>query len=95
MGMQVAQNNSPAQTMPAVSFAQVRDALEHVPVDRLPEVYAWLVQILEDADDLAAIEAARAETARTGDRGMSLADYLQRRGISMAEVEAVARAEGL
>lgn len=84
MGTQVAPGSRPA---PTVSFAQVRDALERVPVDRLPEVYALLLEMLEDAEDLAAVQAARAEMARTGDRGTRLEDYLRQRGITPEELD--------
>lgn len=64
-----------------VTLARIKAALEQVPVNRLNDVYEYLIALQEDAEDLAAIEAARAEMERTGDRGMPLEDYLRARGL--------------
>lgn len=44
---------------------------------------------LEDAEDLAMVEARKGET------GISLDEYLEKNGLSRKELEAEARAEGL
>ncbi|MCL4506847.1 MAG: hypothetical protein M1434_07380 [Chloroflexi bacterium] len=63
-------------------------------MNRLNDVYAYLISLQEDEEDLAAIDAARAEMELTGERGIALEDYLRERGL-LDEVEATAKVEGL
>ncbi len=79
---------------PAVTMARIKATLDQVPVDRLNEVYEYLITLLEDADDVAAVNAARVEMERTGDRGMLLDDFLRERGLTDA-VDRLAKSEGL
>lgn len=80
--------------LPVVTLARIKAALEQVPVNRLNDVYAYLISLQEDEEDLAAIDAARAEMELTGERGIALEDYLRERGL-LDEVEATAKVEGL
>ncbi|HEY3290010.1 MAG TPA: hypothetical protein VGK87_07790 [Anaerolineae bacterium] len=84
----------PVPATPGVTLARIKAALEDVPVDRLVEVYEYLISIQEDSEDLAAIEAARVEYKRTGNRGVPLTNYLRERG-ELEEVESLARSERL
>jgi hypothetical protein len=52
----------PAQV--SVTFGQVEAALKAVPVNLLPEVYQYLLELAEEAEDLAMIEARRNEPTR-------------------------------
>ena len=85
---------SPTVMTPDITIARIKAALENVPVNRLPEVYEYLLSLREDAEDIAAIESTRAEYQRTGDRGTPLLQYLHERG-ELEEVEALARKEHL
>ncbi len=78
-----------SERRPVVTMARIKAALDQVPVDQLSEVYEFLISLLEDAEDRAAIDAARAEMERTGDHGILLEDYLRERGVA-EEVEAYA-----
>lgn len=78
----------PASPVPLVTLAQIKAALENVPVSRLGDVYAYLIELQEDAEDLAAIEAAKGEST------IPFEQVLEENGISRDELEAVARAEG-
>jgi hypothetical protein len=49
---------------PRVTFSQIEAVLKDMPVDLLPEVYRYLVERLEEAEDLAAIDAAKDEPTR-------------------------------
>ena len=49
---------------PRVTFSQIEAVLKDMPVDLLPEVYRYLVERLEEAEDLAAIDAAKDERTR-------------------------------
>lgn len=71
-----------------VTLAQIKAALEDVPVNRLADVYAYLLELQEDAEDLAAIEAARGEPT------IPFEQVLKESGVSREELEAVARSEG-
>jgi len=84
----------PVPPIPNVTLARIKAALEDVPVDRLVDVYEYLIALQEDAEDLAAIAAARSEYKRTGDRGVPLTNYLHERG-ELEEVETIARSERL
>jgi hypothetical protein len=55
---------------------------------RLPEVYEFLLEMLEDAKDLAAIETSRNEPT------VPLEQILEENGITQDELDAVARSEG-
>ena len=83
----------PLAQPPIVTMARIKAALDQVPVDQLSDVYNYLISLLEDAEDIAAIDAARAEMERTGDYGMPLDDYLRQQGL-LDEVEALAKSEG-
>ena len=72
-----------------MTLAQIKAALEDVPVSRLADVYAYLIELQEDAEDLAAIEA------RKGEVGIPLDDVLKELGFTREELMEAARAEGL
>jgi hypothetical protein len=48
----------------SVTYGQVEAALKALPVNLLPEVYAYLQELAEDAADLATIEARQNEPTR-------------------------------
>ncbi len=48
----------------AVTFGQVEAALKALPVNLLPEVYEYLLQLAEEAENLAVIEARQNEPTR-------------------------------
>ena len=85
---------SSAQGIPNVTLARIKAALDDVPVNRLADVYEYLISLQEDAEDLAAIEAARSEYQRTGERGIPLTTYLREHG-ELEEVETLAQSERL
>jgi hypothetical protein len=53
-----------SQKLRVVTFGQVEAALKALPVNLLPEVYEYLLNLAEDAEDLAAIEARKNEPTR-------------------------------
>jgi hypothetical protein len=61
-----------------------------VPVSRLPEVYAYLVELAEDAADTAALQAAIEEARASGEPGLPLDEYLRQQGLEN-EVEAAGK----
>jgi hypothetical protein len=79
---------------PLVTMARIKAALEQVPVDQLGNVYEYLISLLEEAEDIAAINTAQAEMQHTGNVGMPLEDYLREQGL-LDEVEALAKSETL
>jgi hypothetical protein len=82
--MEPRRETSPSPSAPAVTLAQIKAALEDVPVNRLADVYAYLIELQEDAVDLAAIEAARNEPTIPFDQ------VLEENDISHEMLEAVA-----
>jgi hypothetical protein len=46
---------------PRVTFNQVETALKDLPVDLLPTVYSYIVELLEDAEDAAILDARKDE----------------------------------
>ena len=73
---------------PIATFDRIEAALKAVPVSRLPEVYEILLEMLEDAEDVAAIEAAKDEPT------VPFEQILDENGITREELDAVARSEG-
>ena len=65
-----------------------------MPVDQLSQVYDYLLDLQEDANDAAALRDARIEYECTGDPGIPLDDYIRLNGLQ-DEVDAVAKAENL
>jgi hypothetical protein len=49
---------------PVVTYGQVEVALKALPVNLLPQVYEYLRNLAEDAEDLASIEARQNEPTR-------------------------------
>lgn len=76
-----------------VTLAQIKSTLEAIPVSRLPEVYAYLLQLqaeaLEDAEDHAIVLARRDEPSRPFD------EFVQELGFTPDELAAARRSEGL
>ena len=66
---------------------QVIERILHLPDEQVLAV-AEFIQSLEDAEDLAIVEARR------GEPSISLDDYLKKNNLSREELEAEARAEG-
>ena len=50
-----------------ITYETILSALRRVPVDQLSQVYDYLLDLQEDADDAAALRDARVEYERTGD----------------------------
>jgi hypothetical protein len=88
-----AEATSEAKVSTPITVALIKQTIEQVPIDRLSEVYEYLIELLEDAMDIAAIEAARAEMQRTGEEGIPLEEYLRESGLK-DEVEAYVKSEG-
>jgi hypothetical protein len=64
-----------------ITFVHIEDALKRVPVSRLPEVYAYLVELAEDAADTATLQAAVEEARASGEPGLPLDEYLRQQGL--------------
>ena len=77
-----------------VTYETILSALRRVPVDQLSQVYDYLLDLQEDADDAAALRDTRVEYERTGDPGIPLDDYIRLHDLQ-EEVDAVAKAENL
>ena len=74
---------------PAVTLARIKAALEEVPVSRLLDVYAYLIELQEDAEDLVISEARKDEV------GIPLDNVLDELGFTRDELMEAARTEGL
>jgi hypothetical protein len=90
--MQPQATPEPEARQPVVTMARIKATLDQVPVNQQNEVYEFLISLLEDAEDRAAIDAAHAEMERTGNRGVLLEDYLRERGLTDV-VEAYVQSE--
>lgn len=74
---------------PMVTLAQIKAALEEVPVSRLPDVYAYLIELQEDAEDLVICDGRKDEV------GIPLDNALGELGFTREELMEAARTEGL
>ena len=77
-----------------MTLALIKAALEQVPVNRLNDVYTYLMQLQEDAEDSAAIAESREDMVYGTDRGVHLDTFLRDRSL-LDEVEEAAKTEGL
>ena len=77
-----------------VTYENILAALRRVPINQLNQVYEYLLDLQEDADDMTAIREARAEYEHTGDLGISLDEYIHMNDL-LEEVDAAAKADGL
>jgi hypothetical protein len=50
-----------APAPPRVTFGQVEAVLKDMPVDLLPEIYEYLLERLEEAEDIAILDARKDE----------------------------------
>jgi hypothetical protein len=78
----------PATPASLVTFDRIEAALRAVPVTRLPEVYEILLAMLEEAEDLAAVEAAKDEPTVPWENVIADA------GVTEPQLQAIAQAEG-
>jgi hypothetical protein len=54
----------PAPRVTRVTFGQIEAVLKDMPVDLLPTVYSYLVELLEEAEDIAILDARKNEPTR-------------------------------